>query len=228
MTDPKREIFERVFRALRPRTPLPEFRISFRPFADANHVIRLRDGRLEVKLSDLLAEAPPEVLEAVATILVAKLYRKPVPQPCRNKYREFLNHPAVQQQAHTIRQKRGRKRIGPAQGEHYDLEEVFDDLNRRYFDGSLERPALGWSRAVSRRALGHFDATHRAIVISRIFDRPQIPRFLVEYILYHEMLHMKHPVAHHRGRRCFHTPVFRREERLFPRYPEAKRLLETL
>ena len=55
-----------------------------------------------------------------------------------------------------------------------------------------------------------------------------MPRFLVEYILYHEMLHIKYPVAHQRGRRCVHPPVFRREERSFSQYPEAKRLLEKL
>ncbi|MBI4463883.1 MAG: M48 family metallopeptidase [Acidobacteria bacterium] len=228
MIRPEREIFERVFRVLRPRTPVPEFRISFRPYADVNHVIRLRDGRVEAKLSDLLADAPPAVLEALATILIAKLYRKPIPKPHQDQYRRFLNHPAVQDRVHAMRQKRGRKWIGEARGEHYNLGEIFDDLNRSYFDNSLARPSLSWSRSVSRRALGHFDAAHQAIVISKIFDRAQVPRFLVEYILYHEMLHMKYPVVHQRDRRCFHTPLFRQQERHFPQYAEAKRLIEKL
>ena len=168
------------------------------------------------------------MLEAIAFILISKLYRKPIPKNYQTRYRQFLNRRAVRNQAQQIRQTRGRKWIGTPQGVNFDLEEIFGQLNRQYFDGLLRCPQLSWSRANSRTILGHFDTAHNAIIISKVFDRPETPRFLVEYILYHEMLHLRHPVTHARDRRCFHSPLFREEEKLFPRFAEAKRLLEKL
>ena len=101
-------------------------------------------------------------------------------------------------------------------------------LNERHFGGQLGRPQLSWSRVKARALLGHYDPAHHTIIISRIFDRPEVPRFLIEYLLYHEMLHIKHPVEHRRSRRCFHSAAFRAEERSFPQFREAKRLLEGL
>ena len=222
------KIFERVFRLLRPRTPLPEFEVKFRPFADINNVIRIREGKVLVGLSDVLEDAPRTVLEAIAVILLSKLYRKAIPEKYQNCYRRFVNRRSVRTQAQTIRRERGRKWIATAAGAHFNLEEIFDQLNREYFEFSLARPRISWSRAASRTILGHFDAAHNAILISRIFDRPRMPRFVVEYIVYHEMLHLKHPVTHTRDRRCFHSTVFRAEEKRFAQFAEAKRQLEAL
>jgi hypothetical protein len=199
MSEHGREIFSKVFRILKPRTPIPEIAVSFRPYADANHVIRVREGKVIVGLSDLLEGAPHAVLEAIAFILVSKLCRKPVPARYQDRYRRFLNRRSVRNQVHAIRRVRGRKWLGTPAGEHYHLEEIFDDLSGRYFSGLMARPRLTWSRGVSRTLLGHFDDAHNAIVISRIFDRAETPRFLLEYILFHEMLHLKHPVSHRRS-----------------------------
>ena len=119
-------------------------------------------------------------------------------------------------------------KVSGAQGRHYNLEEIFDDLNRRFFGGLLGRPELGWSRRRSRTLLGHFDPAHNAIIVSRLFDQPEVPRLLVEYIVFHEMLHLRHPVEHGRTRRCVHTPEFKQAERAFPGLAEARRLLKDL
>ncbi|MGH9783629.1 MAG: M48 family peptidase [Terriglobia bacterium] len=228
MLHPATELFHKAFRALRPRTPPPEIEVQFRPYADINNFIRVRDGRLVVGLSDMLEGAPPSVLEAIAFILVAKLYRKPVPKRYQLRYRQFLNRRSVRRQAHAVRRARGRKQLESPQGNHFHLEEIFGDLNQRFFGGQLERPQLSWSRATARALLGHYDPAHHAIVVSRLFDQPDVPRFLVEYLLYHEMLHIKHPVLHRRSRRCFHSAEFRAEEKQFPQYRDAKRLLAGL
>jgi hypothetical protein len=235
MTDPKTapqhtaaEIFHSAFRALRPRTPPPEMEIRFRPYADINNFIRVRDGRLLVGLSDMLEGAPRSVLEAIAFILLAKLYGKPISKQHQLRYRQFLNRQSVRRQVQAVRRARGRKPLGTPQGNCYNLEEIFDALNERYFGGQLGRPRLGWSRTTARALLGHYDPAHHAIIVSRVFDRPGVPRFLVEYLLYHEMLHIKHPVTHRRARRCVHSADFRVEEKRFPQYREAKRLLQTL
>jgi len=74
---------------------------------------------------------------------------------------------------------------------------------------------MSWSPSKTRRILGHYDPAHNAIVISRIFDHASIPRYAVEYIVYHEMLHLKHPVRLRGSRRCVHSRSSRRRRSCF-------------
>ena len=62
-------------------------------------------------------------------------------------------------------------------------------------------------------------------MVSRIFDHPRVPRSAVEYIVYHEMLHLKHPVRLRGSRRCVHSAEFQAEEKLFPQLEEVKQFL---
>jgi predicted metal-dependent hydrolase len=76
--------------------------------------------------------------------------------------------------------------------------------------------------------LGHYDPSHNTIVLSRILDDAKVPRLAVEYVMFHEMLHVRYPVDHSGSRRCVHTPEFKDAEREYPRYREAKELLRKL
>jgi predicted metal-dependent hydrolase len=221
-------VFEEQYRDLRPRAPIPPIEIRFRRFTSLNTTIRLREGRLHVCLSDILESAPESVHHAIAHILLAKLYKKPIAPAHADRYRRHVRSEAVARQAEHIRQTRGRKRISTAQGRHYNLDEVFESLNVRFFHGLLGRPTLTWSAHAARRMLGHYDAAHNTIVVSRVFDRADTPRCAIEYLLYHEMLHLKHPVRVKSGRRCVHSREFQAEERLFPQLDEAKAYLKRL
>ena len=222
------EIYARVFRELRPRTPLPEFRVEFCQFANANCFIKLEDGKMEVRMSDLLSGAPAPVMEALAHILLGKLYRKPVARVYSHRYRLYLNRRDMRRQAHLLRQIRGRKFVSGPAGEHRNLEEIFENLNQRFFDGLMGRPQLGWSRTKSRSMLGHYDPSHNAIIISRIFDQESVPASALEYVMFHEMLHLKHPVDHSGRHRRVHTREFHADEKKFPQLKEVKEILKHL
>jgi hypothetical protein len=221
-------IFEQEYRALRPRAPMPLVDVKFRRFTSLNTTIRLREGRLIVRLSDLLEHAPEPIHQAIAHILLAKLYRKGIAPVLADRYRRYTRSDAVSKQAERIRQTRGRKVLGGAVGQTYDLDEVFEAVNSRFFHGLLGRPTLTWSAHVAKRMLGHYDAAHNTIVVSRVFDRPGTPRYAIEYLLYHEMLHLKHPVRVRAGRRCVHSREFQAEERLFPELELAREFLKRL
>jgi hypothetical protein len=202
--------------------------IRFYPFVSINNTIRLRQGELYIRLSDLLESAPEPVLHAIAHILLAKLYRKPIDRVQSARYRRYIASHDLAAKARLVRQLRGRKHIHSARGHHYHLEEIFDDLNRRFFHGLMGRPQLTWSRDHARNRLGHYDPAHNAIVISRVFDHSRVPRYVVEYILYHEMLHLKHPVKLRGTRRCVHPREFQEEEKLFPGLVPAKKFLRII
>jgi predicted metal-dependent hydrolase len=219
---------EEEYRALRPRAPMPPIDLRFRRFTSLNTTIRLKEGRIKVHLSDILEGAPESVLRAISHILLAKLYRKPINASHDHRYRRFATSEAIVRQSERIRQTRGRKRISTARGEHYDLDEIFEVLNLRFFHGLMGRPQLTWSEHSARRLLGHYDAAHNTIMVSRVFDRRNTPRYAIEYLMYHEMLHLRHPVKAKNGRRCVHSREFQAEENLFPELEQAKKYLKTL
>ncbi len=207
---------------------MPSIQVQFRRFTSLNTTIRLREGRIFVHLSDLLEGAPESVLHAIAHILLAKLYKKPVDAAHNLRFKRFASSAAVIRQTESIRTARGSKRYLGPEGRYFHLDEVFDSLNLRFFGGLLGRPELTWSEHLARRSLGHYDAAHNTIVVSRVFDRPSSPRYALEYLLYHEMLHLKHPVRMRGLRRCVHSREFKAEEERFPRLTEALAFLKRL
>ncbi len=221
-------LFQQAYRELRPRAQMPAFDVRFYPFANINNTARMRQGKLLVRLSDLLAGAPEAVLRAILHILLAKIYGKEIEPVEAARYRRYIAGHDLAARAHVVRQVRGRKRLNGARGHTYDLHEVFDDLNRRFFHGLLGRPQMSWSSEHARNNLGHYDPAHNTIVVSRAFDHPDVPRYALEYLVYHEMLHLKHPVRLRGSRRCFHSREFQAEEKLFPHLEEAKSFLKKL
>jgi len=221
-------IFQQEYRALRPRAPMPPIQVRFRRITSLNTRIYLRDGQILASLSDLLEGAPESVIHAIAHILLAKLYRKPIDPTQNLRYKRFSTSAAVTRQAELIRHTRGSKRYFGPQGRYFHLEEVFDSLNLRFFGGLLGRPELTWSERLAKRSLGHYDAAHNTIVVSRVFDRPSSPRYALEYLLYHEMLHLKHPVKMRGLRRCVHSREFKAEEARFPQLTEALAFIRRL
>ena len=204
---------------------MPSIAVRFRRFTSLNTTIRLREGQIFVSLSDLLEGAPESVVHAIAHILIAKLYKKPIEAAQNLRYKRFASSAAVTRQTELIRNARGSKRYFGPEGRFYHLEEVFESLNVRFFDGLLGRPQLTWSEHHAKRSLGHYDAAHNTIVVSRVFDRPSSPRYAIEYLLYHEMLHLKHPAKFARCRRESHSPRFRKEEKKYAHYKRAMKFL---
>ncbi len=222
------EIYARVFREIKPRTPVPTIAVEYRRFANADSFIRMEAGALHVRISDLLEGAPAPVVEALAHILLGKLFRRPAARVYVHRYRLYLNRRDIRRQMHLVRQIRGRKFVSGPQGSHYNLEAVFEALNAEYFGGLMARPQLGWSREISRSRLGHYDPSHNAIIISRIFDRPVVPPLALEYVMFHEMLHLQFPVEHNGARRRVHTKEFQQAEKQFRSLKEAKEALKKL
>src|SRR5882724_4579087 len=168
----------------------PDIEVVFYPYAGLNNTIRVRQRRVFVRISDVLSDAPLPVLRAIAFILVAKLFRRRVPKSWDVLYRDYTTSPRIVRSAEQTRKHRGRKMVSGPLGKFYDLESVFARLNSYYFDNRLDKPTLSWSQRRTYRIFGHHDPVHNTIVVSRTLDEEDVPRFVIEYITYHEMLHM--------------------------------------
>ena len=113
-------------------------------------------------------------------------------------------------------------------GERYDLSILFNKLNKEYFRGQLSQPRLVWSSRRSIRRLGYYQPEINTIAVTQKLDDKNIPRMLVEYVLYHEMLHQHFGIKNHNGRRYAHTSAFRNAEKKFRHQKEAENLIKLL
>jgi hypothetical protein len=220
------QIYARVFRIARPHTPLPDISVRYKKYANANSRISLREGRLLVEISDLLESAPAPIQEALASVLLAKLFGKAPDKNCLAQYRHYLNRADMRRSLHSVKRERGRKAYSEPRGAVYDLTYLFAALNEQYFHGLMAAPALGWSLRASRTILGHYDPSHHVIVLSRSLDSADAPESAVRFVMFHEMLHLRYPTENRGARRCVHTPEFKRAEREFANYAEAKEALK--
>ena len=187
------------------------------------------NGLLAVRIQRCFAEAPDETLAAVATFLTSgrrSRARRRALAEIRDYFARHGPRPAV---------RRPRRVVLRPVGQVLDLREVRDQLNREHLGGELD-VHITWGRAPSRRRrrgrsgfsvrLGTYYDRDNVVRIHRCLDRSDVPRYVVESVVYHEMLHAAVPPVMKNGRRHIHTPEFRRRERLFPDYQRAERWLD--
>jgi len=192
-------------------------------------ILSVRAGKLgsraplELRIHHSFTAAPEEVLQAVATFVESKRGS----DQAREALTLIREHFTVHRQTARIR-----KLVLEPVGVALDLREVFTDLNERYFEGRLAA-GITWgkssiaSRCGRRRSaslqLGSYSYEDRLIRIHRVLDHPEVPRYVVEAVVFHEMLHADMPPEIRGGKRLFHTPEFRRRERQYRNLTRAER-----
>jgi predicted metal-dependent hydrolase len=113
------------------------------------------------------------------------------------------------------------------EGLHFDLQEIFDRINARYFRNRLRDYTITWGRRRRRRpttyiVFGSIQEEDRIIRIHPLLDREFVPRWYIEYVVYHEMLHAFVPDRYDpAGRRIIHHDGFLKRERKFRFYQAA-------
>lgn len=221
-------LFQRVYTRLGCEGRPPRFRVEFFPYASLSMTIRRREELVIVRLSDLLQRAPLAVLESGAALILSRMYRR---RGHTSLFAAYLAYARSDRTRHRItHMRRGRVRLASAGplGRHFDLSHMFDQLNAKYFSGELPRPHVGWSTRGWRRQFGCFDPGPNQILLNRRMDRPGVPQYAVEYVLFHEMLHVKHPTRRSGCTVLSHSPEFRTEEKRFAEFAKARKVLDTM
>jgi hypothetical protein len=221
-------LFQRIFTRLGCAGRPPRFRVEFYPYSSLVLTIRHRGESVYVRFSDLLQRAPLRVLEGAAALLLSRVYRCKAPSELTQLYLRYAR--SGRTRGRIDRMRRARIPAAPTgpQGRHFDLEKLFIELNHKYFEGKLNRPHIGWSTRGWRRQFGCYDPGPNHILLNRRMDRPGVPRFAVEYVLFHEMLHVKHPTRRSGCSLVSHSREFREEEKRFPEFARARKVLDQL
>jgi hypothetical protein len=177
-----------------------------------------REKRYEVRLHHMFVEADPVITRALARYIADN------DADASRVLGDFIDA--------NSEHVRGRSRRTPAQviftaGEHHDLRLIFDELNARYFENRIEA-AITWGARTGRPRrrnsikMGSYSVEDRLIRIHRSLDRAFVPRFFVEWIVFHEMLHQVHDIRVKNGRREFHSKEFLADEAQFAHYDQAR------
>lgn len=122
--------------------------------------------------------------------------------------------------------KRRGPRVQELRGRHHDLEEIVAVQNRRHFAGSF-RGRIGWSctdRGLRRRTirLGSWSHEHRLVRVHPALDQRSVPRYVVAFVVFHELLHAQFGTQDSGGRRVVHSAEFRRQESTHPDFDRAR------
>lgn len=112
-------------------------------------------------------------------------------------------------------------------GRYYDLESVFNKCNQRNFGGKMSRPnVIFWSQQVNHTTMGSYNLQEDCLMINKGLDRPDVPEYVLDFVMYHELLHKALGIKMVGTRRMAHTKEFRALEQAHPDYLKAEAFIK--
>jgi predicted metal-dependent hydrolase len=192
------------------RVPSHDFSIKYsRKFSDYNANVRFTRERMEFHMSRKWKEVSHEIQIGLLQSLMLKVTREKRASMNIDLYNIFLKKVHM---------------AAPKTLQEPSLLQSFHRVNNRYFDGAIDPPNLVYGTD-STRKLGSYQYGSDTISLSNILrDRAE----LIDYVMYHELLHKKLKFSVKNGRSRHHTAEFRRQEQQFDNADELERELSRL
>jgi len=207
----KQELLQRAFRGLYPTREIPELKLKFSGhFSEYNGNVRIeKEGRyttcLAFALSKNFMDTEEEMQIGIIQYLLNKVYHTKVSSVEQELYHNFIKH---------LTRYAERVESEPL------LVELFEELNKEYFNSLLEQPNIVFG-GESATTLGHYNYAKDLVSVSSILSEE---RDLLKYVLYHELLHKKHSFKTTNGRAQYHTKEFKDDEKKFAIKDAEKKL----
>lgn len=201
---------------------------EFHPYRELKHTWRRSDGLLHFRVSDYLEGAPDHVLASLATYLLCRAGGKSCPAHSSDAYMRYIRSRELWKDKGGTYLSRSRSLRANSTGSVRDLKEVFDYVNSNYFMGELTEPTLAWVDESPARWLGYYFEPLNLLAVNSSFDSESVPRYALEFVMYHELLHHVDANTGRPRRRVHHTRQFREQERRFSSYAEAEKWLRRI
>ena len=175
--------------------------------------IRGKKDAISLRLHRIFLSADERVLDEVAEFIKGKDGKRPAIKAFIRNNRSCLKDSPPR----TVT-------INPY-GRFYNLTDIFNSLNREYFDDRVAS-LVTWGKrssryAVRKRTLGSYQKKTNTIRINPILDRKKVPRYVIEFVVYHEMLHAVIDTVVKNGRRSIHSKEFNNREHEYSNYDKA-------
>lgn len=210
------------------RDPAEAVHVRFRPMSAVTRADARRAGPVRIDVQAPLAVLPADVLASLVDVIDGSDAASA--GPSRAAGRRILHDAMLAplyQETRSLIDRLGGLADEPV-GRARDLNASFDRVNAEYFGGAMERPRLTWNAEPTKRLFGYYDFVGDLLMVSRTVDDADVPAFVVDFIVYHELLHKKHGLRWSGSKAHAHTPAFRADERKFVRVEEAERWIKRL
>lgn len=207
--------------------PRSKINVEYYPYTSLKGTGKMRNNRIDIRISDMFKDSPDDVKTALVAILLCKIAKKPCPPAYTAAFRDYVNSSYMTCLQKELRKFRGKELLVEPKGDVYNLNDSFERVNKKYFNNELENPKIAWSASRARNRLGYLDSTTDIIRISRALDDAKVPISVLDYIVYHELLHIKHEIVYRNCRRTVHTREFKKDEKIYEEYESANRWLKS-
>lgn len=191
--------------------------VHFRPMKGLYRVRRFQDATLVQLPTPMICFGRDDITCLAMAVCGDKESRRPV--------LERTASPEYQALLAELDGAVGGERAG---GAFHDLDAAFRRVSQVYFGGAVAKPRLTWSRRITSCKFGHYDPLRDELMVSATLDSREVPEYVVDFIVYHELLHKKHGTSWHNGRQAVHTEAFREDERRFAEFNAADGAIKAL
>lgn len=182
-----------------------------RRLSDFNANVRLHHNKISINFNLQWKDIDDEIKIGLIQYLLLKIFKKKkMNTPNINLYNNFVKNIPI---------------LTPKTKTDPILEPSFHRVNETFFSTSLELPNLVWGQKTYRK-LASYNFHDDTVTVSTIFE--ECSQEILDYLMYHELLHKYHKFKHKNGRNSFHTREFRQAEALYPHYQEIEKKIETI
>ena len=181
-------------------------------------------GWIEFTVSDYLKNAPQDVIEGIARIIFSRISGSGSKEYPKNM-EDWLTNCEFAKANRPTYLRRSRNLTGSAKGKCRDLTESYNRLVEQGIIPPMEDIVFSWTKDPNIRRVGYCSVLMRVIAISSVFDTEAIPEFVLDFIVYHEMLHMMRgfdPLGK------LHDAEFQADESKYPMKTESEEWLRRL
>lgn len=201
---------------------------SFYPYSELKHTWKREGDQVVFKISDYLKHSPEDVLDSMTWYLVCRAFRKKCPNGRAERYLAYSRSTELWCKVKGLYLGRSKSLILEPRGMHRDLSTVFNYVNSNYFASKIHNPVLAWVSESPSRRLGFYFAPLRLLAVNKTFDSELVPRYALEFVVYHELLHHLDATDGRPRRRVHHTKSFKEQENLFSSHSDAERWLRRI
>ena len=203
-----------------------KFSLEIYPFATRLYCVKPTPGKVEIQLHESIDHMTDPDCRRFACLIRVKHW---------NELRQLISEyqaktPQARELAGFFRDtKANPTHENRTRGRYYDLETVFSSCNRRNFGGKIPRPkVLHWSPKVNHSTMGSYNIREDILMINSGLDRRDVPEYVLDFVMYHELLHKVLGVKTSGSRRMSHTKEFRELEKAHPYYEQAQAFIQKL
>ena len=178
-----------------------------RRLGDFNANIRKFRDTIEINLNLQWKDIDNEIKIGLIQHLLMKVFKDKKNTPNILLYNNFVKNIDI---------------LTPKTKSHPVLEQSFLRVNEQFFYNQMDQPNLQWGTA-SYRKLASYNYHNDTVTVSTLFNeaRPEV----LDYLMYHELLHKHFKFNHNNGRSTYHSKEFKRAEKKYPNYKEIEKEL---